>query len=95
VHRGEVAVGKGDFPDLGAVAVDEVDHPVGQPGRTEQRQHQVRDQRGGLGRLPHDNVAEQGGAEGEVIHRGVVEWRHREDETLQRPVVQVVADAVR
>ena len=88
-------MGEGDVPDLGAVTVDEVDHPVGQPGPAEPGQHQVRDQRSGLGRLPHHDVAELGRAEGKVIHRGVVERRHREDETLQRPVVQVVAGAVR
>src|SRR5512133_1019955 len=93
VDAGEVFARQGRVADLGAAAVDEVDHAGRNAGLLEQLHCPVRRVGGGRGRLPEHDVAHQGRAGREVRADGrEVERRDREDEALERPVLHPVPD---
>src|SRR3954469_4999686 len=84
--RGEVPVRQGHAADLRPVAVDEVDHAVGQSCLPHELEGEGGSERPALGGFPDDVVAEQRRGERQVVHRHEVEGGDGEDEPLQRPV---------
>ena len=96
VDPGEVRARERRVADLGAGAVEEVDHAVGKPGFLEEPHQVVRAQHRGRRRLPEDDVPHQRrGARQVAGDRREVERRDREDEALERAVLEPVPDARR
>ena len=92
----ELGAREGRVADRRARAVDEVDHPIREPGLPQQLQGVVSGQRGARGRLPDDGVPHQRGRAAEIAaDRGEVERADREDEAFERPVLHPVPDARR
>lgn len=96
VHTGEIRIGEQLRGDRSAVAIDEVDHTVGQPGLAQQRHGEVR-RILGVGRwLPDHGIAHQGRRRRQVSgDRREIEGRRGIDEALERPIVDAVPDARR
>ena len=91
MHAGEVGARECRVADLGAGAVDEVDHARRQAGFLEELHQEVRGVRRRRRWLPDDRVAHQRRARREVpADRREVERRDGEDEALERPVLHPV-----